>query len=256
MYVWYRHYDQIWHRKSLKSYIHENRIFSPPHTPFTTEANPLQRSFPLLPREKRRLSPKIDEDLLQLAETGAGGTSLGGRGGAGGGNVLALEVGQEGGVAGGEGAGAAERVDDAGTAQVGRADGVGGGVGGGEQLALDVGQDGRGHVLEDVALGQDHGARVDLEGVVGRRVPVVVDGVQERVAGDLGAAARGVVDVVVLEGHQVARAGEVQRPVVVGVAGGRPRRAAVDLAVGNGHAVGGRVSEDNVLAADEGGLCG
>jgi hypothetical protein len=38
---------------------------------------------------------------------------------------------------------------------------------------------------------------------------------------------------------------------VVAVAGGGPAGCAVDLAVGDGNAVGGRVAEDDVLAGDE-----
>lgn len=191
---------------------------------------------------------------LELSETSAAGDGLGGLGGGGAGNVLALEVGQEGRVGGGEGAGAAKGVDNTGAAEVGGADGVAGGVGGGEELALNVGQDGGGDVLEDVALGENHGTGVDLESVVGGRVPVVVDGVQQSVAGDLRATAGGVVDVVVLEGDQIAGTSEVQSPVVVGIAGSGPGGATVNLAVGDGHTVGGRVTQDNVLTANERGL--
>jgi hypothetical protein len=41
-------------------------------------------------------------------------------------------------------------------------------------LAADGGFDDGGDVLEDVALGQDHGPRVDFKGVAGGVVPVVV----------------------------------------------------------------------------------
>lgn len=193
---------------------------------------------------------------LQLANTGGAGNSLGSGGRAGAGNVLAREVGEEAGVGAGEGSRGTEGVDHTGTAKVGRAGGVGGVVGGGEQETQLGGQDGRGDVLEDVALGEDHGAGVDLEGVRGGRVPVVVDGVEEGVTADLGATAGGVVDVVVLERDQVRGSSEVQRPVVVVVAGGGPGRGSVDLAVGDGHTIGGGVSEDNVLTANEGGLAG
>ena len=85
-------------------------------------------------------------------------------------------------------------------------------------------------------------------------VEVVVDGVQERVALDLGGAAGGVVDVVALEGDEVGGSVEVDAPVVVAVAGSRVVRLAVDEAVGDGHAVVGFGAEDDVLAADAGGL--
>lgn len=52
-------------------------------------------------------------------------------------------------------------------------------------------------------------------------VPVVVDGVEDGVALDFGGAAGGRVDVVVFEGDHVVRAGEVEGPVLVAVAGGR-----------------------------------
>lgn len=84
--------------------------------------------------------------------------------------------------------------------------------------------------------------------------PVVVDGVQERVAADFGRAPGGVVDVVSFEGDGVLRAREVERPVVLVVAGGGPAGRAVDFVVGNCHAAGGGFAEDDVLAADEGGL--
>ncbi|KAI3481829.1 hypothetical protein L1887_55537 [Cichorium endivia] len=160
-------------------------------------------------------------------------------------DVLALEVGQEVGVANAvERAGAAESVDLASVAESGGADGVGAGVRGGEDLAAGgAGVDGRGHVLEDVAFGDDGGAGADFEGVAAVGVPVVVDGVEERVAADFGAAAAGVVDVVALEGYEVAGAGEVQSPVVVVVAGGGPGGGTVDLRVGNSDTLAGAVSE-------------
>ena len=46
-------------------------------------------------------------------------------------------------------------------------------------------------------------------------VEVVVDGVEQGVAGDLGAAAGRVVDVVALEGDHVVAAGEVDQEVVL-----------------------------------------
>lgn len=93
--------------------------------------------------------------------------------------------------------------------EVRRASGVRVGVGAGEDLAGDGAVDHVAGVLEHVALGEDLSARVDLEQVPAALVPVVVDGVQERVACDLGGAARGVKNVVALEGHEVVGAGEV-----------------------------------------------
>lgn len=59
------------------------------------------------------------------------------------------------------------------------------------------------------------------------------------------------VNVVVLEGDRVALAGEVDAPVVVGVALCGPAGAAVDEVVGDGHAVVAAVAGDDVLTADE-----
>lgn len=178
--------------------------------------------------------------------------SVGVGGGISAGDVLAAEVLEEAGVGAREGARGAEGVGLAAAAE-GAAAGAAA-VGDGEELAADGLVNGVGDVLEDVALGQDVAAGVDLEGVARVGVEVVVDGVQQHVAGGLGRAARGVVDVVALEGHQVAGAGEVETPVVVAVAGGAPRGRAVDLGVGDGHAVGGALAQDNMLTADEGGL--
>lgn len=165
------------------------------------------------------------------------------------GNILALEVAEEAGAGATESTRAAEAVDLTVAAERGSASGTAGGNT--EELALDTLRvDGVLDVLEDVALSKDV-ARVDLEGVVRDVVEEVVDGVEESVAGDLGATAGDAVDVVVLEGDQVVGAGKVESPVVVGVAAGGPVGGAVDLAVGDGDTVGGAVAEDNVLAADE-----
>ena len=106
------------------------------------------------------------------------------------------------------------------------------------------------HILEHVAL--RHDVRPVVESVTRVGVEVVVHGVQQGVAADLGGAPRGVVDVVALEGNQVVGARQVQRPVVVVVAGGGPVGVAVEVVVGDGDAVGGVVAEDEHLAADEG----
>jgi len=82
-------------------------------------------------------------------------------------------------------------------------------------------------------------------------VPVVVGHVHGGAAAELGGAAAGVVDVVVLEGDGVASAGEVDAPVVVGVAFRGPAGAAVDEVVGDGYAVVAAVAGDDVLATDE-----
>jgi hypothetical protein len=106
-------------------------------------------------------------------------------------------------------------------------------------------------VLENIALCDNLGAGISFECVLRVGVEIVVHGVEQGVAADLGGAARGVVDVVLLEGHEVVGTGQVDAPVVVAVAGGGPAGCAVDVAVGDGDAVGGRVAEDDVLACDE-----
>lgn len=85
-------------------------------------------------------------------------------------------------------------------------------------------------VLENGAL--DERVRVfALEGVALDVVPVVVGHVDGGAAAELGRAAAGVVDVVVLEGDGVAFTGQVDAPVVVGVAVGGPAGTAVDWGV-------------------------
>lgn len=169
-------------------------------------------------------------------------------------NILALEVNQESGIDGAEAARATERIDLAHTAQRRRADLVGGGIGASEDLA-DALEERCDDVLEDVALGQDVGvAGAAVERVPAVGVPVVVHGVQQRVAADLGRTSRCVVHVVALERHEVRASREVQCPVVVAVAGGGPGGGAVDLGVGDCNAAGGAVTEDDVLAADERGV--
>lgn len=79
---------------------------------------------------------------------------------------------------------------------------------------------------------------------------VVVDSVQDGAASELGGTAREVVNVVVLEGDLVIRTSEVQVPVVVSVTGGGPLALAVDVAVGDAHAAGRVLAQDNVLAGD------
>lgn len=63
----------------------------------------------------------------------------------------------------------------------------------------------------------------------------------------------GVVDVVALQGNEVAGSVEVDAPVVVSVAGGGVIGHAVDVVVGDGDALGGISTEHDVLASDAGG---
>lgn len=149
-------------------------------------------------------------------------------------NSLAREVAQEAGVGLVERARAVQYIDHARAAEPSLALLVGSRVGRGEELADDGGaDDGSGDVLEHVALCEDHGAGVDLEGVACRRGHVVVHKVQERATSDLGGAAAKVVDVVALEGDGVVGAGEVEVPVVLLITGRGPGRDAVDLRVRN-----------------------
>lgn len=66
----------------------------------------------------------------------------------------------------------------------------------------------RGSVYESIAFGEDMCAGFDFE-IVDRVVEVVVDGVKDSVAADLWRTAGCAVDVVVLKGYHVLRAGEV-----------------------------------------------
>lgn len=145
---------------------------------------------------------------------------------------------------------ASERVGNAGTAKSRLASRVvlGRGVKSGS-VVLDGSLD----VLEHGALDESIGV-LALEGVALDVVPVVVGHVHGGAATELGGAAAGVVDVVVLEGDGVALAGEVDAPVVVGVALCGPAGAAVDEVVGDGYAVVAAVAGDDVLATDEGSL--
>lgn len=82
-------------------------------------------------------------------------------------------------------------------------------------------------------------------------LPVVVDGMQDGVASDLGSATRCAVDVVALECDGVLRASEVECPVVVVIAGSRPVRCAVDLAVGDSDTTGSGLAKNDVLTTDQ-----
>lgn len=86
--------------------------------------------------------------------------------------------------------------------------------------------------------------------MVGKRGEGLAYGVQEGAALDLGGTTAGVVDVVALHGDVVVGAIEVDTPVVVAVAGGGVVGGTVDVAVGDGHALGGRGTQDNVLTAN------
>lgn len=81
-------------------------------------------------------------------------------------------------------------------------------------------------------------------------VEVVVNDVQESItsAADFRGPARGVMDVIVLKGHHVRGAGEVESPVMFSVAGCGVVGAAVDVDEGNCDALGRAVAEDYVLA--------
>jgi hypothetical protein len=82
-------------------------------------------------------------------------------------------------------------------------------------------------------------------------IPEVVDYVDDGVASELGRAALGVVDVVVLESDCVLGAGQVNGPVVVGVTASGPLGLAVDEVVGDCDAGVFSVAGDDVLASDE-----
>lgn len=77
---------------------------------------------------------------------------------------------------------------------------------------------------------------------------------QQRVALNLGRAARKVVDVVALERDEIVGAVEEEAPVCVCVAVGRVSRGTVKVVIRDGDARVGLGAEDEMLAADERGL--
>ena len=145
---------------------------------------------------------------------------------------------------------AGERVGNAGATKSRLAGGVG--LGRGVESSSVV-LDGSLDVLKHGALDESVGI-LTLEGVTLDVVPVVVGHVHGGATAELGGAAASVVNVVVLEGDGVALAGEVDAPVVVGVALCGPAGAAVDEVVGDGYAIVAVVAGDDVLATDEGSL--
>lgn len=109
--------------------------------------------------------------------------------------------------------------------------------------------DGRG-VEEVVPLVQAHAVLVALDQVARVGRPDVVDGVEERGAAQGGAAARGEVDPVAVEGDEVATAHQLQAPVRVTIASGAVGRAARNEGVGNGDTRVGGGAKRVVLTAE------
>lgn len=77
---------------------------------------------------------------------------------------------------------------------------------------------------------------------------------QQSVPLHLRRSATCMVDVVALEGDHIARTIEIDAPIVVAVTGGRVVRLTVDEGVGDGDAVVGLCTQNNVLTADTCGL--
>lgn len=92
--------------------------------------------------------------------------------------------------------------------------------------------------------------------MTGVTVEVVVDSMEKCVSlsTDLGAAARGVMDVVALHSDEVSATKEQDSPVVTSIARSRPRGLTVKLCVADCHAVGVTVTGNEHLATDEGDL--
>ena len=168
-------------------------------------------------------------------------------------NRLALEVSQEGGISSTKSTRATESIQLTGVTKVGSAGSISSSSSSTEQFSSVAEKRGY-NVLEDVALSNYLTAGSNVESVARVGIPVVVDGVNERVSADLGTAARGVVNVVVLHGDKVGGASQVDGPVVVAVAGGGPASYTIELIVREGHAVGGAVAGNEHLAADKGDL--
>lgn len=138
-----------------------------------------------------------------------------------------------------------------------------------EESALGTSLEGVLDVLERVSFGENLAVLLDLESMVEDVVKIVVDDVEEGVAGNLGSAAGNVVHVVALEGDQlkhvsklsvtysvpvtyVALAEEEDGPVVISIAACRPRAHAVNLVVRDRHATASSSTKDNMLATDQG----
>lgn len=81
-------------------------------------------------------------------------------------------------------------------------------------------------------------------------VPVVVDGMEESVALNLGRATRGVVNVVALKGNQIVGSSEVESPVMATIASGGPAGSTINVAVGDGDSARGAGTENDVLSSD------
>lgn len=105
-------------------------------------------------------------------------------------------------------------------------------------------------VTEDRAF-DERPCRSTFDGVADVVIPEVVDYVDDGVTSELGRAALGVVDVVVLEGDCVLGAGQVHGPVVVGVTASGPLGLAIDEVVGDRDACIFGVAGHNMLASDE-----
>jgi hypothetical protein len=201
---------------------------------------------------RRSFVPYIHVFTLELAKTSACLDSLA-RSRLGRRDLLTVEVRHEAGIAGtNKLARAAERVDLTRTAKELLATRGRGRVQDSEQATSSRSiLDRCSHARERVAFSKDLSASGNLEGVAAVVLPVVVDGVQDGVAGNLRSATRSTVDVVALEGNTILSAGEVESPVLVVVACGRPVRQTINLVVGDGNATGSNFAENDVLAADQ-----
>jgi hypothetical protein len=107
------------------------------------------------------------------------------------------------------------------------------------------------NILEDVPFGNNHTTSSIIEGMARVGIPVVVDGMEQGVATDLGAAARGVVNIVTLHCDQIVGSGQVHGPVVMAIAGRGPACRAIEFVVGECHSVGGSIAGNEHLAANE-----
>lgn len=194
----------------------------------------------------------MHKEKLDLARTSVlGNVDLGLRSWGSRGNLEALEVTEERSVLERrKSTGVGEIVDLAGAAKGGAALLVGIGIGGEESLALEVGNNGL-NIGEDVTLEDTSSSGLtSLKSMASIAVPDVVDGVQEGASTQGRAAARGVIDVVVLQSDLVSLAHHLEGPVVVSIASGREGTFAVDEVVGKSHTLAGVEAEDVVLTSN------
>jgi hypothetical protein len=117
-------------------------------------------------------------------------------------NRLAVEVDKEGGIGSTKSTRTTEGIQLTGMTKVGSAGSISSGRRGTKELPS-VGEKRGDDVLEDIALNNSLTTSSDVKSVARVGIPVIVNSVEKRVSANLRAAARCVVDVVVLHSNKV-----------------------------------------------------